>query len=78
VRRPTLWDVDRPYLYTLSTEFVVHGAVVAGTSPGSASATPASTSAAALSLNGRYLEIYGVNLHHDQGALGSVVRRAGK
>jgi beta-galactosidase len=73
VQRPTLWSTDNPYLYTLQTDLVAGGRTVDTyrttfgiryfrIDPGSG-----------LSLNGEHLKLQGVDLHHDQGALGAAV-----
>ncbi|MEN3360935.1 MAG: beta-galactosidase [Mycobacteriales bacterium] len=73
VARPTLWDVDRPYLYRLTTEIVAGGRVVDSYDTTFGIRYTRFDPAAGLFLNGRPLKLYGVNLHHDAGALGSAV-----
>jgi beta-galactosidase len=73
VAQPKLWDVDAPHRYTLHTELRVGG-------------TPTDTYRTVFgirsyrfdpdegfSLNGVPIKIRGVDLHHDQGALGAAV-----
>jgi beta-galactosidase len=72
---PRLWSTDDPYLYTLTTKVRVGGRVVDRT------ATPFGVRwfrfdpAQGFSLNGRHMKIYGVDLHHDEGALGAAVNK---
>ncbi|HVQ95667.1 MAG TPA: glycoside hydrolase family 2 TIM barrel-domain containing protein [Mycobacteriales bacterium] len=73
VRRPVLWDVDRPYLYRLTTEVVVGRRVVDSYDTTFGIRYTRFEPAGGLFLNGRSIKLYGVNLHHDEGALGSVV-----
>ncbi|WP_394841914.1 DUF4982 domain-containing protein [Pendulispora brunnea] len=75
LERPTLWSLEKPYLYTLRTQLVVGGKVVDTevTRFGVRWATFSPT--AGFSLNGVYTKLRGVNLHHDLGALGAAVHR---
>ena len=73
---PHLWSTDDPYLYTLTTEVRQrpahrrphhdHASACAGST---------STPAQGFSLNGRSMKLYGVDLHHDEGALGAAVNK---
>jgi beta-galactosidase len=75
VAHPELWDVDRPYLYSLVTEVLEAGAVV------DRYVTPFGIRSIAFDrqrgflLNGRSVKLHGVCLHHDLGALGAAVNR---
>ncbi|MCL2108047.1 MAG: DUF4982 domain-containing protein [Oscillospiraceae bacterium] len=66
-----LWDVDNPCLYELTTELIKDGAVA------DVAVNPVGFRTLEFSpdngffLNGRYLKMHGVCLHHDLGALGS-------
>ena len=73
VEHPRLWSTTNPYLYTLQTT------VIAGAPPDRLDEhdvrhplARCSTRARASSLNGQHLKIHGVDLHNDEGALGSV------
>jgi beta-galactosidase len=72
---PHLWSTDDPYLYTLQTEVRVGHRVVDRT------ATPFGVRwlrfdpQQGFSLNGRPMKIYGVDLHHDEGALGAAINK---
>ncbi len=72
VDHPQLWSTSTPNLYTLHTTVVRNHRVVdrAGTSFGIRWLTFDPNHG--ISLNGRPLKIYGVDLHNDEGALGSV------
>ncbi len=75
VDHPELWDVDRPYLYSLVTEVLEDGAVV------DRYVTPFGIRSIAFDrqqgflLNGKPVRLHGVCLHHDLGALGAAVSR---
>jgi beta-galactosidase len=75
VRHPRLWSTERPYLYTLQTR------LYAGRRELDRTTTPFGIRwfefdpDEGFSLNGRRLKLKGVDLHHDQGALGSAVNR---
>ncbi|MER6093258.1 glycoside hydrolase family 2 TIM barrel-domain containing protein [Streptomyces bluensis] len=70
---PRVWDIDTPRLYTLRTELRVDGrtADTCETPFGIRHFTIDADNG--LTLNGRYVKLRGVNLHHDLGALGSAV-----
>jgi beta-galactosidase len=73
VARPSLWDVTNPQLYTAITK------LTAGTDILDENETPFGvrtfefTANDGFHLNGRRLQLYGVNLHHDQGPLGAAL-----
>ena len=73
--RPELWDIDRPYLYSLVTEVRAGGTMV------DRYVTPFGIRSIAFDrqqgflLNGRRVRLHGVCLHHDLGALGAAVNR---
>ena len=75
VDHPELWDIDRPYLYSLITEVLEDGAVV------DRYVTPFGIRSIAFDrqlgflLNGQSVRLHGVCLHHDLGALGAAVSR---
>lgn len=75
VAKPTLWDIDRPYLYALVTE------LRAGTRVLDRYETPFGIRSIAFDkqkgflLNGRAVKLQGVCDHHDLGALGAAVNR---
>jgi beta-galactosidase len=73
VRDPQLWSFDTPHLYHLDTELRAGGRTVDTyrTTFGFRHITVDPDNG--LSLNGEYTKIHGVDLHHDQGALGAAV-----
>lgn len=72
---PTLWSMGNPYLYTLETEVTVAGRRVDTTSTRFGFRWVRFDSNEGFFVNGEYHKIKGVDLHHDQGALGSAVNR---
>ncbi|MGI8334232.1 glycoside hydrolase family 2 TIM barrel-domain containing protein [Actinomadura scrupuli] len=75
VDRPVLWSTDHPYLYTLRTDIVVADRTVDTTTTTFGIRWFRFDPAGGFSLNGRPMKIQGVDLHHDQGALGSAINR---
>ncbi|HEV2782782.1 MAG TPA: glycoside hydrolase family 2 TIM barrel-domain containing protein [Actinophytocola sp.] len=73
VDRPILWSPENPYLYTLRTELVVGGRVVDATTTPFGIRWFVFDPNEGFSLNGVPTKLYGVNLHHDLGALGAAV-----
>src|SRR6266699_572634 len=73
IRSPTLWTLDRPYLYRAVSR------IACGATPCDDYTTPFGVRTFAFdpdrgfSLNGRHVKIRGVCLHHDLGALGAAV-----
>ena len=73
VKDPSLWSVDRPYLYKAVTSVMVNGKVT------DTYTTPFGIRYfnfdpdKGFSLNGKYMKIDGVCDHHDLGALGAAV-----
>jgi hypothetical protein len=68
---PQRWDVDHPHLYSLKTEIVVDGKVVDSQVTPFGIRTFKFTADDGFHLNGRRVQLYGVNLHHDHGPLGA-------
>ena len=75
VNRPHLWSTDKPYLYTLRTDLVVGHHVVDSVSTPFGMRWVVVDPQGGLALNGRSMKIQGVDLHHDQGALGAAVNK---
>lgn len=75
VSAPTLWDVDDPYLYTLVSEIIVEGDVIARVKNNFGFRTIEFTTDAGFFLNGRHLKLHGSCEHHDNGCLGAVVNK---
>ncbi|MBR5712881.1 MAG: DUF4982 domain-containing protein [Lachnospiraceae bacterium] len=85
------WDIERPYLYELTTELLApseNAASSPGTSPASSYAIVDSHIQRigfrsvrldpdhGFFLNGRHVKIHGACMHHDLGALGAAVNKA--
>lgn len=75
VTRPQLWSFAEAHLYTLETELRLDGRTVDAypTTFGFRHVTIDPDQG--LSLNGEHAKLQGVDLHHDQGALGSAINR---
>ncbi len=73
VREPQLWNLDKPYLYTLKTTVFQNGKPIdsAVTKTGFRSFTFDPDKGFAL--NGTWMKLKGVCLHHDAGVLGAAV-----
>jgi len=71
VDHPQLWDITSPTLYTAQTVVRIGEAVVDASSTEFGIRTFAFTADDGFHLNGRRVQLYGVNLHHDQGPLGA-------
>jgi hypothetical protein len=71
ISNPQRWDVDDPNLYSLKTELVVDGKVVDTQVTPLGVRTFKFTAEDGFHLNGRRVQLYGVNLHHDHGPLGA-------
>lgn len=67
---PQRWDVDHPHRYSLKTEIVVDGQVVDTQVTPFGIRTFEFTADDGFHLNGRRVQLKGVNLHHDHGPLG--------
>ncbi|MFJ9582449.1 glycoside hydrolase family 2 TIM barrel-domain containing protein [Streptomyces acidicola] len=70
---PRVWGIDTPRLYTLRTELRVDGRTVDTYETPFGIRHVTIDADNGLTLNGRYVKLRGVNLHHDLGALGSAV-----
>ncbi len=75
LRTPRRWDVADPHLYTLRTRVLRSGQQIDETSDRFGVRTFEWTSDDGFHLNGRRLQIRGVNLHHDNGPLGGAAYR---
>jgi beta-galactosidase len=73
VNNPTLWSFDNPYLYSLETDVVVGGEVVDTYDTTFGIRYFKIDPDQGLFLNGQHAKLQGVDLHHDQGALGSAI-----
>ena len=68
---PALWDIENPYLYTLVTQIHKQGQVCDEVFNTFGVRTFKFTPDDGFWLNGRRVQMKGVNLHHDLGALGA-------
>ena len=75
VKEPKRWDVTSPNLYTARTVVGVQGKVVDETETTFGIRTFKFTANDGFHLNGRRVQLYGVNLHHDHGPLGAAFYR---
>ncbi|MFL6074487.1 MAG: glycoside hydrolase family 2 TIM barrel-domain containing protein, partial [Mycobacteriales bacterium] len=73
VRSPQLWSTDHPNLYEAQTDVRAGGRVVDSTRTPFGIRYYAFDPNGGFSLNGRPLKLYGVDMHHDMGAIGSAV-----
>jgi beta-galactosidase len=72
---PRLWSLDDPYRYTLETRLIVDEEVVDTYLTRFGIRYVEIDPDDGLFLNGEYVKIQGVDLHHDLGALGAAVNR---
>lgn len=73
VNRPKRWDLDTPYLYTLKTELFADDKRLDGSETKVGLRTLEFDPNKGFALNGRWMKVKGVCLHHDAGVLGAVV-----
>lgn len=73
VKNPQLWDLDTPYLYTLTASLQSAGTEVDKTQTRVGLRSLRFDANTGFELNGRNIKVKGVCLHHDAGVLGSVV-----
>lgn len=71
VKNPQRWDINSPKLYTAKTTVRVGNKVVDTDSTSFGIRTFKFTADDGFYLNGRRVQLYGVNLHHDHGPLGA-------
>lgn len=75
VKEPERWDIDSPYLYTLKTVLLSGGSRIDGSEMKVGLRTLDFDPDRGFALNGRWMKVKGVCLHHDAGVLGAVVPR---
>lgn len=73
VPAPSLWSVDSPSLYTVSTELISDGKVIDTYETKTGFRYTSFDPVKGFSLNGKPMKLNGVCLHHDAGALGTAV-----
>lgn len=76
VENPKLWTIDSPALYIMKTEVLKDGQVVDTYETRFGFKYFNFDSDTGFSLNGEWMKLQGVCLHHDQGALGAVGNEA--
>ncbi len=69
------WDIEDPYLYTLTTELLVDGDVVDSHTERVGFRTICFDPNNGFFLNERHVKIHGACMHHDLGALGAAVNK---
>ncbi len=74
---PTLWSVERPYLYRAVTRVTCRKSVCDDYTTTFGVRTAEFRADSGFFLNGRHVKIRGVCLHHDLGALGAAVNTRG-
>jgi len=70
ILQPVLWDVNNPYLYTIKTTVFENSKLVDETEESFGFRTIKFTADDGFHLNGRRVQLKGVNLHSDHGPLG--------
>jgi beta-galactosidase len=75
VKNPRLWSPEYPYLYQLKTVLYVGGKIVDEAVFKSGIRTLKFDANKGFALNGKWIKMKGVCIHHDGGALGSAVPR---
>jgi beta-galactosidase len=73
VHHPRLWSPDSPYLYTVETSLSVRGRQLDSVETRIGIRWVEIDPDDGMSINGEYIKIRGVDLHHDLGALGAAV-----
>lgn len=73
IPHPTLWDIDTPYLYILKTEVISDGEVVDTYDTPFGIRTVEFSAERGFLLNGRELELKGVNCHQDHAGVGAAI-----
>ena len=74
--QPLLWDIDHPHLYQLKTRLYKNGILVDEEEETFGYRYMDWQADKGFFLNGRWLKIHGVCLHHDYGSLGAVENRS--
>jgi beta-galactosidase len=75
IKNPKLWDIDNPNLYQLKTTVLKDGAAIDKTVTQTGFRNFTFDSNNGFALNGKWMKMKGVCLHHDAGVLGSAVPR---
>lgn len=75
VNNPVLWSIKTPALYTLKTSVMQNGKRIDGSEHKTGFRTFTFDPNKGFALNGEWMKVKGVCLHHDAGVLGSAVPR---
>ncbi|MDR0698348.1 MAG: DUF4982 domain-containing protein [Tannerella sp.] len=75
VNRPALWDVDNPVLYKLKTSLLKDGKEIDGAVTVTGFRTFTFDPDKGFAINGKWIKVKGVCIHHDGGVLGAAVLR---
>lgn len=73
LNNPHRWNLDDPYLYTLQADLLRNGERIDGCSFRTGLRTLTFDPDRGFALNGRWMKVKGVCLHHDAGVLGAAV-----
>lgn len=73
VDRPTLWELENPYLYTVRTDVMVDGRIADSYNTSYGIRTLRFENNKGFFLNGRHIKLRGVNLHQDHAGVGSAI-----
>ena len=73
VSKPYLWSIDRPYLYTLKTTLLKNGEEIDSSVTKTGFRSYTFDPNRGFALNGEWMKVKGVCLHHDAGVLGAAV-----
>lgn len=73
INNPHLWDINDPYLYTLRTEIVVDGKTVDSYDTNFGIRDIKFTAEEGFFLNGKNIELKGVNCHQDHSGVGAAI-----
>ncbi|HRZ97380.1 MAG TPA: glycoside hydrolase family 2 TIM barrel-domain containing protein, partial [Paludibacter sp.] len=73
VNNPNLWSLDSPGLYTLRTKVLENGKIIDETTTTTGIRNYTFDPNKGFALNGEWMKVKGVCLHHDAGVLGSTV-----
>ena len=71
IDKPQIWDINNPQLYTAKIIVLVGGKIVDTETTTFGIRSFRFTADDGFHLNGRRMQLYGVNLHHDHGPLGA-------
>jgi beta-galactosidase len=71
VEKPYIWDIEHPYLYTCEVKLLAGKEILQKQITSFGIRTFQWTANDGFHLNGRRVQLYGVNMHHDHGPLGA-------